>query len=53
MDDLSEKEKLIASLQQQLREVKQERSALLQEIALLKHEISERKEALKKGVSYK
>ncbi len=45
MNDLSEKEKLIASLQQQLREVKREKSALVQEIALLKYELSERKEA--------
>lgn len=40
---MEEKDKLIASLRQQLRKVMQENSALNQEIALLNHELEKEK----------
>jgi hypothetical protein len=53
MKDLSEEEKLIASLRQQLREEMQKNSALTQEIALLEKENSKLKKALNGAHSYK
>lgn len=40
---MEEKDKLIASLRQQLRKVMQENSALIQEITLLNHELEKEK----------
>lgn len=40
---MDEKDKLIASLRQQLRKVMQENSALIQELALLNHELEKEK----------
>ena len=48
MKDLSEEEKLIASLRQQLREVMQDNSGLKQHVALLEYENSKLERALKK-----
>lgn len=49
MDTISEKDKLIASLRQQLQQALQKCSALEQENALLTHEL----EQLKRGSSLK
>lgn len=43
MDTISEKDKLIASLRQQLQQTLQKCSALEQEVALLQHEIEKLK----------
>lgn len=43
MDTISEKDKLIASLRQQLQQTLQKCSALEQEIALLSHELEKQK----------